>query len=268
MQALFILFASAFRYPFSTFHYTMDSLFSTNWNDASEEDVSYTRLSVFAAIAVVLGLASFLIFLSPYFVFLNVLGIVFALTAVVFIARSERTLTGLRIAQTGLCCSIVSFVAVASLWTVYPIGVQREADQFFRIWFDAAAKNNVPLMKELNSNYWERPDTQDAEKWWKKQYEDRYAHKSIHDFTSDPLVRVLLALGDKAKVTYYKTLLNTTFGDKDYVENVYAVTYPAKDGKYETFFVKIKGERAFPSGDVKSAGWALSSKPSLTSGEE
>jgi hypothetical protein len=244
------------------------SFSSSVWNDASEEDVLYTRLSVPALLAAVFGMASFLTFMTPWFFFLGVLGILLSFFAIRSIGKAEGSLTGLRFAQLGLCSSLVSLVAVAVLWPSYQYGVRLEADRFFRIWFDALQHNNIPLAKGLTSPYWERPASDKAEDWWKKQYENNFAHKSIHTYTENKLIRVLLALGDKANVSYYKTLSVTTGDEKDTVVTLYAVSYPNENGKTETFFVKMTAKREFPRGDIKSAGWALEGIPTVTVPDE
>lgn len=239
------------------------TLFSTTWNDASEEDVLYSRLSIPALLAAIFGITSFLVFMTPWFFFLSILGIFLAFIAIGSIGRAEGGLTGLRFAQLGLCSSIVSLIAVAVLWPSYHYGVRLEADRFFHIWFDALQHNNIPLAKGLSSSYWERSASDKPEEWWKKQYENNFLHKSIHSYTDNKLIRVLLALGDKAKVSYYKTLSITTSDDQDTVVILYAVSFPNDNGETETFFVKMTGKRSFPSGDIKSAGWSLEGMPTV-----
>lgn len=247
-----------------------ESIFSTTWNDASESDVSYSGLSVTALVAFFLGIASFLVFMSVWFCFIGVIGILLSLAAVWMIRRAEGALSGSTFAHLGLCFSIVSLVAVSVLWPTYHYGVRKEADRFFRIWFDALRNDNIPLAKGLSSPYWERsgiPDPNDEEarkKWWTDQYENKFAHRSIHQYTDDKLVRVLLALGEKATVTYYKTRSVSTGDDKDTVETLYAVGFPGEDGKTQTFFVRMVGDRRFPRGDIKSAGWSLAKNPEFT----
>ncbi|MDR2116628.1 MAG: hypothetical protein LBP87_09650 [Planctomycetaceae bacterium] len=244
------------------------SLFSSTWNDASEEDVMYTRLSIPALLALIFGLTSFLVFMTPWFFFLSILGIFLSFVAIISIGKAEGGLTGLRFAQLGLCSSIISLTAVAILWPSYQYGVRLEADRFFRIWFDALQHDNIPLAKGLTSPYWERPASDKPEEWWKKQYENNFLHKSIHSYTDNKLIRVLLALGDKAKVSYYKTLSVTTSDEKDTVVTLYAVSFPNDNGETETFFVKMIGKRSFPSGDIKSAGWALEGIPTVVVPDE
>ncbi len=240
-----------------------NSLFSNHWNDGDEGVGVYSRLSIAALLSFFFSLASFLVFFTVWFAFLSVLGILLALFAVYSIRRSEGGLTGLALAHLGLCLSVVSLVAVSSLWPVYHYGIRNEADRFFRIWFSAVQEDDIPLAKGLSSYYWSRPKHDDKEKWWTNQYANKFAHRDVHTFVDDKLLRVLLALGSKAEVRYYKTLSSESEDSKDVVAAVYSVTYPVEDGKKETFFVKMKGEREYPTGDATSAGWRLASKPEL-----
>ena len=238
-----------------------ESLFSKTWNEASEEDVSYTRMSVLALISLLFGIGSFMVFLSTWFFFIGLIGILIALLAVCLIRRSEGTVTGIGTAHLGLCLSLVSLVSTAVLWPCYHYGLQKEADRFFRIWFQAAQDDNIPLAKGLTSLYWERPGVEDPEKWWKDQYENRFAHRAIHSYVENRLMRTMFAYGKNAKISYFKTLDVSTEGEKDSVVTVYAVTVLSEKGKPETFFVKMSGERILPKGDVKSAGWKLAKEP-------
>lgn len=242
--------------------------FSTKWNDAAETDAAYSRMSVPAIVAFCFGLLSFLIFFSPWFGFLGALGFLFSLAAIVMIRRSEGSLHGRLFAQAGLVFSIVSLVAVTTLWPTYHYGVRREADRFFELWFQAMREGDIPFAKGLASPYWSRSRGEDPEKWWTDQYENRFTHRDIHNYVDNKLFRTMLALGKTAETSYYKTLSVESGDEKDTVVALYAVGYPGKDGKRETFFVRMKGERSFPDGDVKSAGWSLSGYPEFVVPDE
>ncbi|MCL2742962.1 MAG: hypothetical protein FWE67_03840 [Planctomycetaceae bacterium] len=253
-----------------------ESIFNNDsaWNKADGEEVEYTRLSALAVLALFLGLLSFLNFFSVWFIFVGVIGIAVSLAAIWSINRSDGALTGLSIAQLGLACSIISFIAVLVLWPVYHYGIRKEADRFFRLWFQIYTDDSVPVEKKIpqamgmNSLYWSRPVTDDIQKWWEAQYESKPAHHAVHKHIEENLVRVMLALKSKAEVSYYKTLSVSTGEEKDTVEAVYAVTFPTEDGQKETFFLKMTGERVFPTGDVKSAGWHLTRMPEVFTPDE
>ncbi|MGL4595340.1 MAG: hypothetical protein ACRCUY_11475 [Thermoguttaceae bacterium] len=244
----------------------LSSHFQTTWNDASEGDGVYSRFSVPAIISLLFGVASFLVYMTPWFAFLSVLGIVFALFALLSIRSSEGAIAGTRTAQLGLAASVISLVSISVMWPSYQYGVKQEAKQFFQLWFNSLAQDDVaeavPLAMGFSSMYWERPRRDDAKTWWTTQYSSVYSHKAVHKYVENELVRTLLALGAKAKVSYYKTLSVNTSDSKDVVAMIYAVTYQTDQGKNETFFVKMTGERRFPSGkDVQTAGWSLTEYP-------
>ncbi len=242
-----------------------NSLFSQRWNDGDEGENNYARLSIMSLLAFIVALASFLVFLTPWLAFLPAVGILLALLATHSIRRSEGGLTGLRLAHLGLGLSVVSLAAVSVLWPVYRVGIQSEADRFFRIWFRAVQEGDIPQAKELQSYYWSRPKHDDPEKWWTDQYANKYAHRAVHVYVEDKLLRIMLALGSKADVRYYKMLSLSTEEAKDVAVAVYSVTYAREDGQKETFFVKMSGERTLPDpkGDATSAGWRLTSTPVL-----
>ena len=247
-----------------------DSIFKTNWNEASEEETSYTRLSIPALLSVFFGLSTFLVYFSLWFFFVGVIALLLSLFALWTIRNAEGILTGTSLALFGLCCAIIALVSVACFWTAYQYGVRRESDQFFRLWFASVQQGDIPRAKEYQSLYSHRSKAANAEEWWKAQYQDKYAHRAIHQYVEEKLIRVLMALGDKAKVSYYKTLDVVSEPEADTVVSIYAVTYPAEYGNMETFFVRIAGKRMYPtqSQGFKAAGWRLEGTPAFELPEE
>lgn len=239
------------------------SIFSTTWNDAGEGDVvSYRQFSIPALIALVLGVASFAVFISLWFLFLGALGILLSLPAIVLIRRSEGFLTGEWAAQLGLSLSIVSLVSVSVFWPYYHYTVRVEADKFFRTWFDALRKHDIPVAYSLGSPFWERnPDPRDADSWWNNLPQQKYLHKSVHDYLANPVVKTLLELGPDADVSYFRTDSVATRDGADHVTSVYAVTYSDASGEPETFFLRMAGKRRAHEKDGRSAGWSLERVP-------
>ena len=241
-----------------------DSIFKASWNDASESDSSYTRLSVSALLSVLFGLGTFLVYFTPWFFFLGVVAILLSLVALWTIHRAEGALTGTPLAYFGLCSAVVALVSVFLFWQTYQYGVRREADQFFRLWLTAVQQGNIPQAKEYQSIYTRRSNAANAEEWWQTQYREKYAHRAVHQFVENKLVRVLMALGNDAKISYYKTLSFHSNPESDTVSSVYAVTFPAESGETATFFVRIHGTRLYPSEpDFKNAGWRLEGTPTF-----
>ena len=240
-----------------------NSIFKTNWNDASEAEVAYTRLCVPAVLAAFFGLGTFLVYISVWFFFVGVIAILLSLAALWAIRNGEGTLIGTSLAYLGLCCGVVGLVSIFVFWQAYQTRVCQEADQFFRLWFVAAQQGDIPRAKDFQAIYSQRSRVASTEEWWEMQY--KYAHKNIHEYVEDKLLLVLMALGDKATVSHYKTLNVVSERDSDTVASVYAVTSPGVSGMQETFFVRIDGKRLYPTGqaDFKAAGWRLDATPAL-----
>ena len=247
-----------------------DSIFKTKWNDVSEGEGAYTRPCVSAVVSAVLGLATFLVFFTTWFSFLGIIAVFMSLFAFWAIRNAEGTLTGTTFAYVGLCSAVVALTAVTVFWTTYQHGLRREADQFFRLWLEAVQQGDIPKAKEYHAIYPYRSKAADAEEWWQTQYENRYTHRSVHLYVEDKLVRTLMALGNQAKVSFYKTLDIVSGRESDTVVSVYAVTFPTESGGTETFFVRISGKRSYPqeSADFKSAGWKIDGTPAFYLPEE
>jgi len=247
-----------------------ESIFKTTWNDASEAEATYSRLCVPALLAAFFGLGAFLIYFTLWFFFLGVIAILLGIIALWIIRNGEGTLTGTSLAYFGLCSGIVALVSVAIFWSAYQYGVRQEADQFFRLWFAAVLESDIPRAKEYRAIYSHRSRAASAEEWWEDQYGDRFSHFAIHQYVEDRLIRVLMALGDRATVSHFKTSHVVSERDHDMVASVYAVTFPVEFGRTETFFVRIAGRREFPSGspDFTAAGWRIEGTPAFYLPEE
>ena len=242
-----------------------DSIFTAHWNDASEMENSYTRLCVSALVSACFGLGTFLVYFTPWFFFLGVVAILLSLFALWAIHNAEGLLTGTSLAYFGLGSAIIALVSVSVFWATYQYGVRREADQFFRLWFASVQQGDIPQSKEYRSIYSHRSKAANADEWWKTQYEDKYKHKAVHQYVEDKLIRVLLALGDKAKVSYYKTIGVYSEREWDTVALVYAVSFPTEWNTTETFFVRIGGKRMYPSKSTnfRAAGWRIDGEPAF-----
>ena len=247
-----------------------DSFFKTNWHDTSETEYSYTRLCVSALISAFFGLGTFLVYFTPWFFFLGVFAVLFGIFALWAIRNAEGILTGTSLAYFGLCSTVVALVSIIVFWASYQYGVRREADQFFRLWFVAVQQGNIPRAKEYQTLYAHRSKATDAEEWWNKQYEDNNNHRDVHQYVENKLIRALMSLGDKAKISYYKTLDVVSESEVDAVVSVYAVSFLTESGKTKTFFVRIAGNRRYPaaSTNFKAAGWYLADMPTFYLPEE
>jgi len=248
------------------------SLFSTHWEatEESENVVNYRQWSILAMLSLVLGTVSLVAFLYSSCLFLPILGVPMALVAYFRIKRSDGVLLGSFAAQAGLFLSTLTLVGVSVMWPYYQYTVRREADRFFRIWFDAAKTNNIRQVIEMRSPTWHRKLDADMETWWKSKLDHKgeMAMEMISTFQmslNEPHMRTLWALGDRADISYYKTTWNHYHDAKDTVTSIYAVTVaqPDNPNDRETFFLTMSAERTKNPNDETQFGWALKGPPAI-----
>lgn len=215
-----------------------------------EEDdvVAYHSVSGLAITALLLGLLSITALLGPAFWILPILGLVASLWALWQLSRYGAALVGRTAALVGLVLVVTFGTAALTDWFVYREMVRREAVQFGLLWFDSLKTGRPWAAMQLAESPVSRAPLDKVPK--------PPAHAVVEvapGFSSDPwknmdfyvarpLVRFLLTMGDKAEVRAFDTEFQGAEGDRDQVNQVYAVTYP--DGaEKKTFFVTLSLER-------------------------
>ena len=79
--------------------------------------------------------------------------------------------------------------------------------------------------------------------------------RELENFVADPVVRTLLALGEKADVRFYSTEGKPIYGESAGIAFAYAVTFE-DEGQTKTFFVLVGLTRA-TNQQTGQAGWTL-----------
>ncbi len=85
---------------------------------------------------------------------------------------------------------------------------------------------------------------------------DADADADLRKFVSQPMIRMLLALGKDAQVRYYKTALVGMSGDLAQVEYWYSITFTDEDDQKKTYFIGILLERK-PTRDPNLNPWRV-----------
>lgn len=239
------------------------SIFDRKWNEESPAESiveTYQSMSVTAIIAFIFALLGQSVYINFAFVFLPIIGIVFALISAYTIRKSEGTVFGLAFAKFSLFLCIVPIVAAGIIWPYYNYTLIRQADRFAKMWFNAVLENDIPKVVDFRVPYWERPRHETSDAWWKARYDDQTAHQEIHHILEQPLMRTLIALGDKAEVSYVRTLSMQRDDYRQYLTLLYAVTYPKDDGSMESFYLAINLEQSYNE-KTKALGWSISGIP-------
>ena len=245
------------------------SIFDVKWNDASETPTvaEYRTLCVPSLLALLLGLLAPLVMLNWGFVFIPILSLLLAFLALYLIASSDGTRFGRPLVWVAIFLSLCFCVANFTLWEGYKSRMIAEAIEFAGSYFEVIAEPDIDILniRDMQSPYWQR-STASLEKRWEDMDKDMFGQEDLSMFASDITLRTLMALGDRAKPTFYS--VKSYSYDKghgiDYVTLVYAVTYTNDSQETETFFVdltvkRIHGEdpNTVANQKTKMAGWGV-----------
>ena len=228
------------------------SIFDVKWNDAGELPTvkEYRTLCLPSLLALLFGLLSPLVLTHWGFVFLPILSLALAFFSLYLIANSEGMQFGKPLAWVAIFLSLSLVTANFSLWEAYKSRMILEARDFAGSYFDliARVKNDPGLdilsIRDMQSPYWRR-STASLEDRWKAIEKDMFAQEDMSMVTEDRLLRTLMALGDRARVTFYQIKSYTCDRREqvDYVTLVYAVTCENDLKETETFFVELTVKR-------------------------
>ncbi|MCF0234046.1 MAG: hypothetical protein HUK22_03600 [Thermoguttaceae bacterium] len=218
--------------------------------EAMGDELIVKRVSVWAILSALAGAISLLTILHAGFLAFSAIGVLAAIWSLAMAARSGGELGGKRFALAGLALAIVGAVAGPTRTAVYRAEFCRQADEFCRMWFDAALKGDMLTLKQYESSAWaRRVILNDAEElgFWRGFLGEEERHFALHQFEMSPTLRTLVALGklgDKVRVTHYKTMHVTLKPETEWTIQVYAITADLPQGR-QTFFIRLAADRTF-----------------------
>jgi hypothetical protein len=156
------------------------------------------------------------------------------------IARGAGAMVGGTLSLLGLLLSLAAAGAVPADRLTYRWLVDREAQRFASCWFAQLAEGQPQRAFQLTLTPGQRQP-------WDENLLDFYrntprAHRDLEGYVAQPLIRTLLALGDKAQVRHYQTLRIEHGEYSEVVNMIYAVSYDDA-GQKKTFFVGLRLSR-------------------------
>ena len=209
-----------------------------------EELPAYRPVCVSAVAGFLLALAAPLALLHPVMWGLPIVAAAVCGFALHVLSRSEP-MAGGGVARFGLVLSLV-FAAWAPIRAYsYDFLMRRDADRFAELWFSLLRQNEPHKAFQLSQPPGERSPLDD-ELW--AAYRARPAQRQgLEAYVQQPLVRTLLALGDRATVRRFAVQAAASDRTQDGVDAVYAVTWDDA-GARKTFFVRLlMGRNLLPS---------------------
>lgn len=240
------------------------SIFDSDWQNTDQplSEERSDRIAPTAVLALIGGLFSILAFFSPIFHFIPWVTLALAVVSGVLIARSEKTLTGMRLVFIGTFLAIVPLVAIPVSSQIYFHQAVRQGREFTSLILHAIQQGNTTALYQLQSPAGSRNDVSNELAYWKNILDtrDSDSHAKIHtDFLSHPLLLTLMALGDDAKISFFGA--GPLLEENEYKEIlpvIYAATYTNASGEKESFFFAI-GLNRYKDAKQKNAQWCWSS---------
>lgn len=212
---------------------------STELEQTDGEDLDYRTVEPWAVGGLLAGVASAISLLGGLAILVALAAMLANLIALVRIRR-EPSRTGRGAALLGLCLSTMFAMApLVSQGTTYVL-LSRQARPVADQWFEDLRHDRPERAIRLQFAPDMRPPLDDS-LWLYYRHDDDSRFRLIK-FVRDPLIRTLLALGERAQVRFYQTRSVVSEGDLAGVQYIYTVTYPDADGK-KTFFVSLLMER-------------------------
>ncbi len=210
----------------------------TDLQDA--EIARYRAVSVPAVVGLILGLLAPLAMLDPLLWIEPPLGVLVGALALWQVSQHTPVLLGRKAAVVGLTLSLFFATAAPTNWMVFRYLVRREARQFAGYWFEYLAHDQPHKAYQLTVHpTYRRPLDEDPRELLS---DDPRWQTNLEDYVSEPLVRALLALGEKAQVRYYDSKGQKHNSERDLLSQAFAVTYH-EAGERKTFFVGVELER-------------------------
>jgi hypothetical protein len=213
----------------------IESAASDSFAPSVDPLLGYQRVERWAVGGLLLGILSPLALIGPLLWLITLLGIVANSVALRRI-RGDANLVGQNAALVGLALSITFCIAPPAEYLTTFALLSRQGRETANLWFEYLRKGNPERAFMLERPPDERPPLNDD--LWLVYRHNAEASRGLRNFVEQPLVRTLLALGEKAEVRYYKTTLVVVSRQEATLNYWYTVTYPDQGGK-KTFFVRL-----------------------------
>ncbi len=209
-------------------------------HEVDPELADYRSVSIAAVLSLVFGLLAWMAMISPLLWIVPAAGVALAAWALWSIGASDGALIGRNVALAGLALSLLfGTAAPAAAWSE-SWWLRREARPVAEHWL-ALLRDDQPHQAHQLTLPPAQREASPGDVWNYYRNSDE-AREGLQHFVQEPVVRTLLALGQKAKFRYWGTRGHAQEGDVQHVSQYYAVTYP-KDGQPVTFFLELALQR-------------------------
>ena len=230
-----------------------DTAHSEPVDSADEEYLEYRPMEPWPIAALILGLASVSAFIVHVLLLVPILGVFASGVALLRIAR-EPGKPGRLLALAGLSLSLFCIAGSVSRTMSTEAMLARQARPVAKRFLELlqAQHPEEALLLHLPPDY-RRPVDSDL---WVFFRNDIEARTELQKFVANPGVRMLLALGDKARVRFLYTRAADYDGRTGQADCWFAVTFTDTDGRKKTLIFTLLMERK-PTQDADLSPWRV-----------
>jgi hypothetical protein len=230
-----------------------DSASPGTLDSATEHELHYEAVEPLAIVALLLGLVSPAALAAPVLWLLPVLGLVAGTAALLRIRRAPGrpgralALVGLALASFFLAAAIA---ATASTTWLLARQARPRADQFVEYLRQGSPEK--ALLLHMAPDY-RHPDDEGLWTYYRRNEE---ARANLRKFVANPAIRMILALGERAEIRYFRIAGAGSDDDMGQVELWYTVTFTGDDGRKKTYLLSLLMERRATK-DPELSPWRL-----------
>lgn len=208
----------------------------------------YRSVSGLAVVGLFLGLISPLALVDPVAWLVPVAAVAVCAAAWFRIRRHATSMIGSKAAACGLVVALLCGSAAVSQWFALRWFVERQARGIAAAWFELLRDDQPLKAHQLNLIPTERkPLDEDLPGVYKLGPKNR---DDLYKFLENPLVRTVLALGEKADIRFYQCEDSWGPFGKENVKELFSITYTDENGQKKTFFASVLLRR-FPPNNVE-----------------
>lgn len=235
---------------------------------AQGEVPDYRPVCVPAFLGLITGLAAPLALLHPVLWSVPLLAAAVCSFALYRLAVSEP-MAGRAAAIVGLALAVLFGVWAPVRMLAFEMLLRRDAERFAQVWFTFLSQQEPHKAYQLTLEPAERSPLDET--LWNSYRTRTLQRQGLENFVQLPLVRTLMALGDKAVVRRFAVESSRSAKDYSHVTDVYAVSFDDQ-GRRKTFFVRLQLVRNTSAG-AGPLEWRINSseggiRPDLTGNSE
>ena len=229
-----------------------DSNYDATDYDATEgTDEAYRSLSVMALVAMVLGIASPLVFAAPLLLILPLLALTCSVLALRRIAASPDVLTGRALAQIGLLLALTCLTAVGVKGYVAKQLLARQTEPIARQWIDFVVKGNTAESYLMTFAPVTRSDQRERLASTTSSAEGETPQQKLASYAEQSVVKRLQTLGSGHQTSVLRNGAIEWLG-KGRVR--FLQEFEVRDAAGKHMGVRLQFQRASPLG---GSGWRL-----------